>query len=126
MELPSPDMDELGRPWWCGTSADVSKAYRRLSILVHPVSRPWRDRRVASCCARGSFGCQERECWQWGCTVNLIARVRRREACVAAALQDKNPGPDARAAFEALNKAHRELKDAGSRVCRSRACILHV
>ncbi|KAK9836345.1 hypothetical protein WJX81_007267 [Elliptochloris bilobata] len=64
MELPSPDVDELGRPWWSGTSADVSKAYRRLSILVHP---------------------------------------------------DKNPGPDARAAFEALNKAHRELKDPGSR-----------
>lgn len=33
--------------------------------------------------------------------------------------QDKNPGPDARAAFEALNKAHRELKDPGSRVSRS-------
>lgn len=30
--------------------------------------------------------------------------------------QDKNPGADARAAFEALNKAHRELKDPGSRV----------
>ena len=37
MELPAPDVDELGRPWWSGTSADVSKAYRRLSILVHPV-----------------------------------------------------------------------------------------
>ena len=36
MELPAPDVDELGRPWWGGTGADVSKAYRRLSILVHP------------------------------------------------------------------------------------------
>ncbi len=36
MELPLPDVDELGRPWWSGTGADVSKAYRRLSILVHP------------------------------------------------------------------------------------------
>lgn len=42
MELPSPDVDELGRPWWSGTSADVSKAYRRLSILVHPARFPCR------------------------------------------------------------------------------------
>jgi hypothetical protein len=50
----------LGRPTWeCG-QADVSKAFRRLSVLVHP---------------------------------------------------DKNPGPEARAAFEALNETHRMLKD---------------
>jgi hypothetical protein len=51
-------------------------------------------------------------------------QLRRREARLAAALQDKNPGPDARAAFEALNKAHRELKDPGSRVSKPRVCML--
>jgi len=51
-------------------------------------------------------------------------RAQACEACVAAALQDKNPGPDARAAVEAPNKAHRELKDPGSRVCKNCACML--
>lgn len=60
--LPPPDVDALGRPTWAVTPAEVSKAYRRLSVLVHP---------------------------------------------------DKNPGDEARAAFEALNRAHRLLKDAG-------------
>lgn len=65
MELPLPEADELGRPVWTVTSADISKAYRRLSVLVHP---------------------------------------------------DKNPGEDARKAFEALNEAHRKLRDAGQLV----------
>lgn len=60
MELPLPEADELGRPAWSVTSADISKAYRRLSVLVHP---------------------------------------------------DKNPGEDARKAFEALNETYRKLRD---------------
>eukprot|EP00884_Botryococcus_braunii_P017135 jgi/Botrbrau1/4104/Bobra.152_3s0052.1 len=62
LELPLPDVDELGRPVWSCTSGDVSRAYRRLSVLVHP---------------------------------------------------DKNPGDDARQAFEALSTAQRILKDRG-------------
>ena len=62
LELPPPDVDALGRPKWEVTPAEVSKAYRKLSVLVHP---------------------------------------------------DKNPGDDARQAFEVLNRAHRILKDAG-------------
>lgn len=62
MELPQPEADELGRPVLNVTSADISKAYRRISVLVHP---------------------------------------------------DKNPGEDARKAFEALNAAHRKLRDPG-------------
>ncbi|KAK2079743.1 hypothetical protein QBZ16_002138 [Prototheca wickerhamii] len=57
LELPAPEADALGRMRWEGTPATVSRAYRRLSILVHP---------------------------------------------------DKNPGEDARKAFEALNEAHRD------------------
>ncbi|DBA83615.1 TPA: hypothetical protein ACH3X1_006182 [Trebouxia sp. C0004] len=60
MELPLPEADEIGRPSWNVTSADISKAYRRLSVLVHP---------------------------------------------------DKNPGEDARKAFEALNETYRKLRD---------------
>lgn len=55
-----PEADEIGRPSWNVTSADISKAYRRLSVLVHP---------------------------------------------------DKNPGEDARKAFEALNDTYRKLRD---------------
>ena len=65
LELPAPEVDVLGRPQWSCSSADVSKAYRRLSVLVHP---------------------------------------------------DKNPGVEARQAFEALNKAHRTLQDRGQLV----------
>lgn len=53
-------MDALGRPVWHVTPSEVSRAYRRLSILVHP---------------------------------------------------DRNPGEDAREAFEALNESHKKLKD---------------
>lgn len=62
LELPPPSVDALGRAEWNVSNSEISKAYRKLSILVHP---------------------------------------------------DKNPGEDARKAFEALNEAHRFLKDAG-------------
>mmetsp|Transcript_17372 Transcript_17372/g.29762 ORF Transcript_17372/g.29762 Transcript_17372/m.29762 type:complete len:249 (-) Transcript_17372:215-961(-) len=62
MGLPDPVADELGRPQWACTAGDVSRAYRKLSVLVHP---------------------------------------------------DKIPGEEAREAFEALNEAHRILKDPG-------------
>lgn len=62
LELAPPEMDALGRTVWSVPSADVSKAYRRLSVLVHP---------------------------------------------------DKNPGAEARRAFEALNEAHRLLRNRG-------------
>ncbi|KAK9917709.1 hypothetical protein WJX75_007409 [Coccomyxa subellipsoidea] len=62
LELEPPEIDALGRTVWGVPSADVSKAYRRLSVLVHP---------------------------------------------------DKNPGADARAAFECLNEAHRLLRNRG-------------
>lgn len=65
LELPAPEADVLGNVTWQGNALEVSKAYRRLSVLVHP---------------------------------------------------DKNPGEDARKAFEALNEAHRVLKDTDKRV----------
>ena len=65
LELPHPTVDALGRPAWPCSSSDVSKAYRKLSALVHP---------------------------------------------------DKNLSPDARQAFEALNQAHRQLRDPGKLV----------
>jgi hypothetical protein len=65
LQLPAPDADELGRPVWEVTDSEISKAYRRLSVLVHP---------------------------------------------------DKNPGPEARQAFEYLNQAYRELRDPEKRV----------
>lgn len=63
LELADPHIDALGRVAWACTPADVSKAYRKLSALVHP---------------------------------------------------DKNPHPEARTAFEVLNKAHRILRDPGT------------
>ncbi|GAX74548.1 hypothetical protein CEUSTIGMA_g1998.t1 [Chlamydomonas eustigma] len=63
LQLQEPTADDLGRPVWPCTSNDVSRAFRKLSILVHP---------------------------------------------------DKNPGEDARKSFEALNEAHRMLRDPDS------------
>lgn len=71
LELAPPEMDALGRTVWGVPAAEVSKAYRRLSVLVHP---------------------------------------------------DKNPGDDARSAFEALNEAHRLLRDRG-RLVRALASV---
>ena len=65
MQLPQVEADELGQPVWSVTSAEVSRAYRKMSVLVHP---------------------------------------------------DKNPGADAQQAFEALNQAHRKLRDRGELV----------
>jgi curved DNA-binding protein CbpA len=62
LELAPPEIDALGRAVWEVTHGEISRAYRKLSVLVHP---------------------------------------------------DKNPGEEARRAFEALNKAHRLLKDSG-------------
>ncbi|GLI67597.1 hypothetical protein VaNZ11_011839 [Volvox africanus] len=38
--LPEPGADELGRPVWSCTEVEVSKAYRKLSIVVHPDKNP--------------------------------------------------------------------------------------
>ena len=65
MQLPQVEADELGQPVWSVTSVEVSRAYRKMSVLVHP---------------------------------------------------DKNPGADAQQAFEALNQAHRKLRDRGELV----------
>lgn len=62
LALAPPELDALGRPQWSVTAAEISKAYRKLAVLVHP---------------------------------------------------DKNPGDEARQAFEALKQASRSLQDAG-------------
>jgi hypothetical protein len=36
LQLPRPEADELGRPVWGCTASDISKSYRKLSVLVHP------------------------------------------------------------------------------------------
>ncbi|GFR44335.1 hypothetical protein Agub_g5551, partial [Astrephomene gubernaculifera] len=38
--LPEPEADELGRPVWSCSEVEVSKAYRKLSIVVHPDKNP--------------------------------------------------------------------------------------
>mmetsp|Transcript_14202 Transcript_14202/g.42894 ORF Transcript_14202/g.42894 Transcript_14202/m.42894 type:complete len:285 (+) Transcript_14202:496-1350(+) len=67
LQLKRPEADALGRPTWAGTPADISRAYRRLSVLVHP----------------DKFS------------------------------GDEAKQKDAREAFEALNEAHRMMRDPG-------------
>lgn len=40
LQLPPPGVDDLGRPTWECTAQDVSRAYRRLSVMVHPDKHP--------------------------------------------------------------------------------------
>lgn len=70
LELPLPEADALGRPVWDVDPKDISRSYRRLSVLVHP---------------------------------------------------DKNLGPDARQAFEALKEAYGTLRDPDRLVRRPRS-----
>ena len=45
--LPAVDVDALGRPTWECTDADVSRAYRKLSLFVHPDKHGNRDNEKA-------------------------------------------------------------------------------
>ena len=47
LDLPYPDVDALGRPVWNVSAGDISRAYRKLSILVHPDKHPGEDARKA-------------------------------------------------------------------------------
>lgn len=47
MLLPEPTSDDLGRPEWGCTPGDVSRAYRKLSVLVHPDKNPGEKARKA-------------------------------------------------------------------------------
>lgn len=40
LQLPEPEADELGRPTWSCSAQDVSRAYRRISVQVHPDKHP--------------------------------------------------------------------------------------
>lgn len=40
LQLPEPEADELGRPTWLCTAQDVARAYRRMSVQVHPDKHP--------------------------------------------------------------------------------------
>lgn len=47
LQLPGPRLDELGRAVWPVRSSDLNKAYRKLSLLVHPDKAPGPEARQA-------------------------------------------------------------------------------
>lgn len=44
LQLPEPEADELGRPTWSCTAQDVARAYRRISVQVHPDKHPGNEK----------------------------------------------------------------------------------
>jgi curved DNA-binding protein CbpA len=47
LHLPAPTADAIGQAVWSCTHTDISRAYRKLSVLVHPDKNPGEKARQA-------------------------------------------------------------------------------
>lgn len=137
LQLPKPDVDELGRPVWGCTDSDVSKAYRRLSVYVHPDKvRGWIEapgspslpqRAIPALPRRRRARMHAHACSGQACSRdNGKGELRHGGAlstlrscklyCQRASTFTQVAGDAARKAFEQLNQAYRELRDPGKLV----------
>ena len=104
LQLPYPEADELGRPMWSCTSSDVAKAYRKLSILVHPDKVQGEGARPAAAHPTVGPRCLGSGAQEEGCPTQ------------GPPTPAPNAGEEARQAFEHLNQVYRMMRDPGKLV----------
>lgn len=109
LQLDRPEADALGRPVWAGTDADVSRAYRRISILVHPDKFRGDDSRQAD--ARTAFEALN-EAYRMLQDKGMMEQILAKEAEAARERRCKREAEATLQERMVMNSQHKEAKTA--------------
>ncbi len=117
LELPLPEVNELGRPEWSCSAGDVSRAFRRISVLVHPDKNPQSDARIAF----EALSAAHRQLRDPGLLVSLQPSWPARHACDTISCWPSVPQTNRRAICVFIDPAYRP-KGAMTQLCKVEKC----